>query len=570
MQNKLFLSDKYIEVQNVPHDTETKEKLQKFYPVHSNRIGTVHKLSSRLCPEVLGEFRDIDDLSIYAAPANVQKRYLDEMFARRGVEDILTFGPRDPGGVVNEHLTLMRHQQMAREIAQFRKRFCFFYDTRTGKTPMSLAIMLDDIKVHPNHKWLVVCPLILIENAWLLDASEFVPELKVVNCHASTPKKRRAKMGMQANIYITNTESFVTWREEFEKMGFAGCFVDESSSMKSHRSAQSKALVEFAQTLDRFYLLSGTPAPNGEWEYYMQLRSVDFFCVPPSYTQFKERYFINISHNVQFDDLVLRPDMKDELYGILRKYAVYVDKEDVLETPGRDFVPVYLTMPDKLKEAYNKMKHKLAVEMDNNGVIITAPSSAAKLNKLNQITSGFIIDTQAIKENKFYDTDTTEWYLLDRFRFKSLEDLLRSDGVRGEQVLIWANYRAEFELIQKALGDRCRCIYGGTTIAEKNEAIKLFKSGEVQYLVANPASADKGLTLTNAHIAIYFSLNWSYELFKQSMERIYGGVHSQKNRCTYYIIMAEGTIDVILYEDVLQGKGTASYAVLNHLKAGDI
>ena len=148
--------------------------------------------------------------------------------------------------------------------------------------------------------------------------------------------------------------------------------------------------------------------------------------------------------------------------------------------------------------------------------------------------------------------------------------LLESPNVINQQVLIWANYRKEFEIIKELLGDRCRCIYGGTTITEKNESIRLFKSGDVQYLIANPASADKGLTLTNAHISIYFSLNWSYELFKQSMERIYGDINKQPKHCDYYVLIAKGTIDRVLYSDVLQGKGDASYAVLNHLKGGSL
>ena len=170
----------------------------------------------------------------------------------------------------------------------------------------------------------------------------------------------------------------------------------------------------------------------------------------------------------------------------------------------------------------------------------------------------------------FYeDSDKQEWYLLDDYRLRKLNVLLENE-CSGEQVLIWANYRKEFELISKMLGDRCRCIYGGVSLQDKNGAIRLFKSGRIQYLVANPASADKGLTLTNAHKAVYFSLNWSYELFKQSMERIYGDISKQPKHCDYYIMIAKGTIDRVLYSDVLQGKGSASYAVLNHLKGGNI
>ena len=248
---------------------------------------------------------------------------------------------------------------------------------------------------------------------------------------------------------------------------------------------------------------------------------------------------------------------------------MYVDKEDVLNTPGRTFHEVEFEMPKELKRYYNEMKNELAIDVGD--VSIIANSVAAKLNKLNQITSGFIMDTRAVKENKFYDdSELSEWYLLDDYRFKKLQDILKSANVRGEQVLIWANYRKEFEIIQSILGERCRCIYGGTTITYKNESIRLFKSGEIQYLIANPASADKGLTLTNAHISIYFSLNWSYELFKQSMERIYGDINKQPKHCEYYVFIAKGSIDRVLYSDVLQGKGDASYAVLNHLKGGSL
>lgn len=567
MKNKIILSRSCIEVHCDRKDIDTQQKLTTIFPVHANRSKTVYKMSIRKVPEVLKLLRGLSVDNIHTAPPKVQWYFNKELSIRRNVEDLIRNGPRE-SSKVNDHLTLMRHQQLGREIAKYRDRFAFFYDTRTGKTPLSLAIIYDDLQEHPEHKWLVVCPLILIENAWLADAAEFVPEIPIVNCHASTPAKRLKRLATAANIYVTNTESFARYRANFEEMGFEGCIVDESSDMKSPRSKVSKALVEFAQTVKRFYLLSGTPAPNGEYEYYMQLKAVDFYGVQSSYSQFKQYYFLNMSYNPQYEKLVLRPDRKDELLSLIRKYAIYVDKEDVLTTPGRTFHEVVFDLPDDVKKHYRKLKNKLYIELGDD-VVITAPSTAAKLNKLNQVTSGFIIDTQAVKENSLYDSDMTEWYLLNDFRFKKLLSLLNSDRLKNEQVLIWANYRAEFDLIKQALGDRCRCVYGGTSISEKNEAIKLFKEGKVQYLIANPASADKGLTLTNAHIAIYFSLNWSYELFKQSAERIYGDVRKQPKPCDYYIMMAKGTIDSILYNEVLCGKGSASYAILNHLKGVD-
>jgi SNF2 family DNA or RNA helicase len=329
-------------------------------------------------------------------------------------------------------------------------------------------------------------------------------------------------------------------------------------------------MVDFAQKMERFYLLSGTPAPNGEQEYYRQIQAIDYYGIQPSYSKFKQYYFANLSYNPQYEDLVLRPDKKDEFFNMIKQYAIYVDKEDVLETPGRTFEPVLLEMPNDLKQAYNDVKNKLYLEFVENGeqVTITAPSVATKLGKLNQITSGFIINTKAMQANEVDDGERKELYDLHAYRFMALMTLL-SKFDKQEQVIIWAHFRHEFDILQDLLNTEAVSVHGGVDIRVKNEAIQRFKQRKVKYLLANPASADKGLTLTNCHINIYFSLGYSYETFKQSAERIYGDKSIQPYHCMYYIMMAKGTIDEVIYNEVLQGKKQASAAVLNHLKAGN-
>lgn len=564
LKNKLLISSNCIEIQCERDDIATQQLLTDFYPVTSNRIKTSFKLSPHLVPEVLKAFRNLDASNIHTAPQKIQDLFYRELLIRENTQDLLTNGPRQ-SCVVSDKLTLKTHQQLGRELAEYHNRFAFFYDTRTGKTPMALSIIQDDILLRPANKWLVVAPLILVYNAWLEDAEKFFPEIATVNCHADTPQKRMKAIETPGNIYLTNTESFVKYRSALEPLGFTGCIVDESSDMKSPRSKVSKELVDFAQYVKRFYLLSGTPAPNGEWEYYMQMRAIDYYGWPSSYSQFKEYYFVNMSYNPQYEKLALRPDMTDELMGKIKQNSIFIDKTDVLDLPGREFHTITYDMPDELMKHYKKLKNDLYVELAED-LRITAPSTGAKLNKLNQVSSGFIMDTQAAKENKFYGTEKNDWYLLSDFRFTELLKLLDSEGIRGNQVIIWANYRREFEIIKGLLGDTCACVYGGSNIEEKNEAIQKFKRGDIQYLVANPASADKGLTLTNCHKVIYFSLNYSYELFKQSYDRVYGDRSIQPNFCDYYIMIANGTIDAVLYNDVLTGKGVSSYAILNHLK----
>ena len=558
MKNSIKVCPQYIEISCDRDDITTQTMAYSIPYIHTNRTRTAFTTSVRNIDTVINLFRDVNKL-----PSKVHDIYNNEMQRREATQKLLTDGPTGSKG------WLYTHQQLGRELAKVNSRFAFFYDTRTGKTPMSLQIIADDIAANPDHKWLVLCPLILIENAWLPDAKTFFPELKVVNLHDTSKVERLKKYKLQANLYISNIESFVKYEQYIRQLPIHGCFVDESSSMKSSSSLFGKAAVKYSFDINQWYLLSGAPAPNGEWEYYRQLQSIDYFGIHQSYSKFKDCFFSNVSRSPQFEKLVIKPEKAAELLSILKKYSLYVDKEDVLTTPGRDIIPYQITMPKELKENYKKFKSELYLEAVNGRIIIT-DSAGGKYNKLNQISSGFIIDTGAVRENKIARNNKVinyvpkeEAYFLSDFKLAAVDNILQNIG--NEQCIIWANYHKEFDVLKEHLGSKCDLVYGAVNITQKNKVLKDFKEGRIQYLIANPASANKGLTLTNAHFNIYYSMNYSYELWKQSIERIYGDISKQKNKCFYYILLATGTIDEVIFETVLN-KGDMGQAVLSHLK----
>lgn len=581
MQNKLRFNRRYIEIEC--YDAESQYLAGQIPYVHKSRNQRIFRTSVRNIDLVLRLFRGIDIYNRDAktvefltnGPSAILHLLDAEMQRRMATKELLEVGPK--GETVTEYITLRRHQQLGVELAQVNNKWAFFYDTRTGKTPMSLQIITEDLKRNPTNKWLILCPLVLIENAWLQDARDMFPHLSVVSLHGRTRKERLEKFKQDANVYILNIESYISYADEVAKLGIHGCIVDESSAMKSNSSKFAKAAVEFAQTLERWYLLSGSPAPNGEHEYYLQLKSIDPYGVHESYNQFKKYFFDNISRNPQYDKLVLKPERRDEFHALLRKYSLYVDKEEVLTTPGREFKEVRLKLPEELRELYEELRKELAVRIKDE--VVTAPSSAALLGKLNQVTSGFIIDTNAVKHNLMVkaarkngqyippelDIIKEEVHGLNDYRFKALMELLNSFG--NDQAIIWCNYHEEFRHIKDLLKERCGIVNGQVDIFTKNDNIEAFKAGSIQFLIANPASIGKGLTLTNAHICVYFSMNYSYELWKQSIERIYGDISKQPKKCLYYIFIAENTIDRHIYTAVKK-KGDVSLEVLNHLKGG--
>lgn len=543
--NKLFINEMSITIQvdNSKEEILLLEKLSKVVSaIHSSRTKDKYVVSSRYLPEVLSIYRpqytfDVLPDKIKAIYKSCKEKPLKkaELLANKFEGDYDYLRP---------------HQRRAVALSEVYDRFAFYYDTRTGKTPMSLEIISRDVKKNKKHKWLIICPLMLIENAWIEDINKFYPELSYVKLWDKSAKKRLALFHKEANIYIINSESFINYTTELSRLRIHGVFVDESSTMKSPNTRFSKEAVKFSTTVQRWYLLSGTPAPNSEVEYYMQLKSIDFYAVPQSYTQFKNKFFNNISYNPMYEKLILKPEKKEELDSLIRSMALYVDKKDVLSLPERITRVIKVPMPKEVEDNYRLMKKKMYLELKDEKYL-TAENEAAKLNKLRQIASGFV----------YLENGDAE--LISNYKIQALKEIL--DKHPYEQVIIFANYRYEFAMINELLGDKCKFINSKVSAENKENYLFAFKRKILQYLAVNPCSLSMGVTLTNCHICVYFSMDYSYEKFYQSRDRIYADKKQQPNDCIYYFLQAKNSIDEQIYSMVNE-KGDVSKLLLNYLK----
>lgn len=492
---------------------------------------------------------------------------VEEELARSvATEDLIRYGVAEDDPEVDE-LGLWPHQVLGVRLARINKRFGFWFDTRTGKTRMMIQAMYEAISEGRCTRALVICPTSIIPS-WLNDFKEFKPELKVA-AYYGTDKQKKLALETPCHVFIMSMELTVKNIELLRRIGFKYVVVDESSKLKSHRSQISKTLLDYAPEVDYWYLLSATPAPNNEAEYYIQMRTIDEFIFPPSRTAFVNMYFDNVSRNPAFEKLQIKYNKRADFMDRVKTKSVYID-QSVMPIAGKEW-HVYTYEPEAATLAvYNEFRKHAVVELSD--AKISTDMVAAVNAKLAQITSGFIIDTDAVNENKLLRkagerADLVEIYRLDSsykpsHRAHELYKLLTSlDG----QVVIWANYKQEFADIKELLGDECRCINGKTPVADKFEFIRQFKAHKIKYLVCHPLSVGMGINLTEAHHAVYYSLSYSYEALKQSSERICGHITVQPNKCHYWILSAAGTIDEAIYKNV-SAKKTTALDFLNALK----
>jgi hypothetical protein len=154
---------------------------------------------------------------------------------------------------------------------------------------------------------------------------------------------------------------------------------------------------------------------------------------------------------------------------------------------------------------------------------IMPSSEMAIVTKLMQICSGASYE------------DDSEWIRLHDRRLDMLEDI---HAAHDKPTLVFITFRHELERIRQ------RFPFAEELTAKRIDA---WNRGEIEMLVANPASAGHGVNLQHgSDTAVWFSLPWSAELYAQANVRI--ARQGQKSHTvTIHIMLARERIDEIAY-----------------------
>ena len=397
-----------------------------------------------------------------------------------------------------------------------------FLDTGCGKSVCGL-----EIAKHLG-KTLVLCPLSVIETAWIDDCHKFYPELKIINCHGNSKQERISRLHTNADVYVMNYESFKILKNEILNSNFECMIVDESSVMKNMKAQITNDILSMIDTIPRRYVLSGTPNPNSNLELFPQMKFVLPDLFGASFYGWQATYFSQDRSDPH--RWYQTPENKDKLFNRLSEGCVFLKKDDCVDLPPK----VFEVKKFHLGKEQNKYYQDMIRNIQDNINEWSKFEFTAKLMKLREIVSGFVIN----KDGSIIDFDTNKDILL--------EETLNEIG--NKPVIVWCQFQHEIYKLAKK--------YNGVALTSKiknrDDIIRQFRDGKIQRLFTHPKLLGKGLTFTNCTYNIYYSLSFSYEEFKQSQERIHR--IGQNNKCTYIILQGQNTIDDKIYK-CLKRKG---------------
>lgn len=402
--------------------------------------------------------------------------------------------------------------------------YAIFSDTGTGKTAMGL-----EIATHFD-KTLILCPLSVIETAWIDDCHKFYHNEIIVNCHGNSKTERLEKLNSKADIYIMNYESFKILKNEIRNVQFDCLIVDESSVMKNMTSQITSDILEMIDVIPHRFVLSGCPTPNHNTEIFPQMKLVNSDVFGNNYYGFLAKYFTQDMANPH--RWYQTQENKNVYYNRLSEKSVFLSKDDCVTLPAKTFEIKKIDMGKTQKMYYQDMVQNIKDNINSWSKF----EFTAKLMKLREILSGFVIN----KDNSITDFDTEK----DKILKQSIEE------IGDKPIIIWCQFIHEIE----RLAENFNGIALTSKTKNRDDIIRDFKGNKIKLLFTHPQLLGKGLTFTNCSYNIYYSLSFSYEDFKQSQDRIHR--IGQTNKCTYIILQMKNTIDERIY-NCLRRKGNA-------------
>jgi SNF2 family DNA or RNA helicase len=401
-------------------------------------------------------------------------------------------------------------------------KFALFADTGLGKTLMGLEI------AKQYDKTIIVCPLSVIETAWIDDCNKFYPSLNIINLWDKSKKKRLEKLNQDADIYVINFDGLKIILNEIIDKKFDCIIIDESSKMRNLKSQITQTILKLKENIPYRYILSGCPTPNHNSEIFPQMKFINEDIFGNNYYGFLARYFSQDMQNPH--RWFQTEENKENYFNRLREQSIFLKKEDCIDLPEKTFLLRKFTLDKEQRQYYDNMLQ----DIKDNINTWSKFEFTAKLMKLREIISGFVVDKQG-EIKKFKTSKDNE-----------LEEVLNEIG--DKPVIIWCQFIHEIERLAKKFNGV------GLTSKTKNrdDIIRDFKDGKFRLLFAHPKLLGMGVTFVNCNYNIYYSLSFSYEEFKQSQDRIHR--IGQKNKCTYIILQGENTIDEKIYNSLQRKK----------------
>lgn len=437
------------------------------------------------------------------------------------------------------------HQIRMFDFGRKRRQFAFLAEMGTGKSKATIDVLSYWLKTGRVDGALVLVPKAVLFN-WEREIAMHSPleptARRTVVLTGNAKQKRTALQQAEtsAQFIITNYETLLTLDAELRTMFVRrkmAVVCDESTRIKSHKGAASKAAYELGMMATARVILTGSPIANSPLDAWAQFRFLDKNILGhQTFTSFKAEFaLVQKRQNIPVPIVVGYRNL-DRLNRLIEPHSFRVLKADCLDLPEKVYRVVELEMGDEQASIYKRMKDDAVVEL--NGNTIAAPIILTRLMRLQQITSGFVPQLDP------YGETLKEFEIKDGVKLGAAMELVEDAIESGQKVSIWCRFLWElFELdslLHKA-GIEAVTYFGDKDAKQRQDAVDAIQTGTAKVFIGQVATAGIGITLTAISTCIYYDNSFSLEHRLQSEDRHHR--IGQKRSVEYIDLVCRGTID---------------------------
>lgn len=325
------------------------------------------------------------------------------------------------------------------------------------------------------------------------------------------------------DVYLINHDGVRIYEDILKRHEFEWLVIDESTKIKSPKSKVFFAHTSISWNAKRRNILSGTPNPNGFTDLWSQFYFVDRgLTLEPSLKDYLWEYFVpevvgyvnTPGGRKQAVKYRLRSsEQRDNLIKRVRSVGIYLEQRDCIDLPERTNMRRVVYMTPEQEASYDRMSIELVAELKNEksgkSVQADAVNVLAKIMKLRQITSGFLVG----KEDEVVHLDNNP-------KMGDLDEFIEELG--NKKLVIAAQFREEIRrIVERYREFNAEAIYGDVPVEERARIIRDFQNSDrCRVIVLQPQAAAHGITLTAASHLVFTSLDYNFEYYYQTAKRI--------------------------------------------------
>lgn len=433
------------------------------------------------------------------------------------------------------------HQKRGTKFLRERTAAALFDEQGLGKSKQMIDAISQDVAHRILDGALIICPNTL-KTTWGEEIERHSNHRYAI-FGAGKKARRDGFRSLRSVFYIINYEAIaaelVSLRAllRFKRIALV---LDESHRIKTPEAKTTRAVLALRRDAAKRYIMTGTPVANKPEDLWSQLFFLDDgTTLGLTFDAFKNRYCSRSGGYTKIEEI------RDHLAAIsLRR-----EKEGTVQLPPKKVTRIPVTLSGMQLAMYEQLRNELTIWVRNlsgEEVLTQGENILARLVRLAQLASN-----PALLDAGYTETPS---------KFDALDRLLQLylNGP-SKKAIIWTSFVPNIStLVARYSHLRPVTIYGEMDSRSRDKAIAAFKQdAEVRLLIANPAAAREGLTLTEASTAIYLDRTFNLVDFLQSQDRIHR--MSQKNSCDIVLLVAVNTIDEFIDFSLAQKHRLARY-----------